>query len=153
MRNILVTVPLLFLLTFCSMSKYQQPSMVVTYGYDFNEFVKEGFIFTPLEYKGKADIVGIISIEIKPQIIAKMPNLHVDKEKYVITNNYLVEKTNARDALRSAKEEAKKMGADGIMLLQITHPDNKYPDALDPKFDAAVNTNTYIISGYAFKRK
>jgi hypothetical protein len=121
-------------------------SMVI-YTYDFTKYSRAGFLFTPEKYSGNYESVGIIEINMYPQIKKEVFNKYEDSynlhEEEAIP--YTVIRISTNQVIDSLYSACKNMGADGLTDLKIENTEQ-----------VSNETITYCgikASGLAIKRK
>ena len=141
---------LIFLIS-CSGIKVQ-PHSEILIGYDFSEFTKEGFMFTPIEYIDPYESIGIVTIYVDPEI-TREPSKYTKStyKNYFKYHNFFIEKVTPDEALRAMKEKAVEMGADALTIITIETLER--PDINQPNDRKAVEKYSYKISGFAIKRR
>lgn len=147
MKSIIISysILLLFLLLSCSTTT-QTSKQVFTYVYDFRKYTDEGFLFTTEKYLGDYESIGLLSIEIIPEL-KKKDGYFAPGQTYSGGSssfwNYIPIKTE--EVLDSLYNKAKSMGADAVVNLDVEY------------FDVIVSGNISVpetrASGFAIKRK
>lgn len=134
MKKIFVCVAALLLFSYCSAPKETQKFSVYR-SYDFTPYSAKGFLFTPEKYTGTYESVGIISVEVYPEI-KKNPR-ESDFE------NYIAGSVTTNEVIDSLYYMSIEMGADALI--------NFYAE----KFDALVGgiwVKGIAAGGFAIKR-
>jgi hypothetical protein len=114
------------------------------YVYDFRKYTDEGFLFTTEKYLGDYESVGLISIEIIPEL-KKTEGYFAPGQTYggISLWNYIPVRT--QEVLDSVYSKAKNMGADAVINLDVE------------LYNVFLYSNTYVpairVSGFAIKRK
>lgn len=131
----------LFIITFLAGCKnLEAPKTINIYLYDFTKYAKEGFLFTPESYNYEYESMGMIYIQIYPEIKRKEDDKYMgDPEK-----NYIIGKIDVSEAIDQLFQSAKKIGADAIIRFQINSITKQKSSLLIEGIEA---------SGFAIKRK
>lgn len=117
---------------------------------DFTKYSKEGFMFTPEEYRGDYESCGLIRAEIVPAI-RKQKNIPPDKQNDYrsiyddLPTEYFVEKISVKDVLDKIVKLATEKGADCIMRLDIK--------VTDKSITTGTRRYGIVATGFAIKRK
>lgn len=119
-------IPLILFVFSCSAGVEMQRT-VISSGYDFRQYTEKGFLFTPEAYFGEYESVGVLDIEISPEV--KEVNYEgdeVDNEnKWIFlrsTNDgslWKVQRVSPQEVLDEFYKEAIKMGADAVIRLSF----------------------------------
>lgn len=107
---------------------------------DFTGYTEDGFLFTPHEYAGDYDAIGLISVRITPEIKTKETG---ETDEYGPVEKTFSENLDPQDALTALHDKAVALGADGIMDLTIA----------SFEFLPVVGSRGIKASGFAIKRK
>ena len=129
----------------CSPTYYQKE--VHTYVYDFTDYTKKGFLFTPEQYLGNYESIGIIDVKIYPQTEYKEANSTEEDENDSFkrgSNKWIYYIVSTQEVLDSLYNRASIMGADAVVRLIIQDFDVNYGKV------SAVGKRA---SGFAIKRK
>lgn len=137
------------LLAGCSSSGYEMEKTVLFSGYDFSKYYQKGFLFTPEQYLGDYESIGLLEVEILPDVRRATDSYQgagwkrvASSENMNIYWDYSIVSTD--EVLEAFYEKAKNMGADAVVRL---------------KFDVKFYNNGEILypstsaSGFAIKRK
>ena len=155
MKNIIVLA--LFSLCFLGCSQKPTKREVITYVFDFREHTKSGFFISPTPYIGLFDPVGEINIRVYP---AKTVRNDVSEYEVGVlfgksrtgtesNTTYITEKITPDELLNILVDEAKALGADGIVNVSIR--DETATRASGGK--VITEFLYYKLSGFAIKRK
>ena len=143
MKNLAIIISLILIVA-CAEIPETQRSVFVT-GFDFTEYSKKGFLFTPETYVKDYEAIGLISATIMPAI--KKSEYGIKKEGYISMfaggKYYDVEIAKATDAVEEIYKVASKMGADAII--------NFSSKIVFTQYDA-LSVPTYEVTGFAIKR-
>lgn len=126
----------------CSAEKDLEKKVYV-YGYNFSEYTKQGFLFTPEQYIGEYESIGILEVEIYPEI---KEGKEKGSNQYGGTTKWLYNYIQTKEVLDSLFNIGRRMGADAVVRLEIS--------------DVAQDRSGFInlipgkrASGFAIKRK
>lgn len=130
---------LIYLCACSTVSKIEK--QVIVTGYDFTSYTNEGFLFTPENYVGNYESIGILSVEILPEL----RKTGRGKAGQFYTPNMLWQYIPVRtsEVLDSLYKKAINMGADAIINLVIKRTELTYKNVTAPGVEA---------SGFAIKR-
>jgi len=112
----------LFIIFFVSCAK--PPSLIhekfITSGYDFSDYSKKGFLFTPNLYQGDYETFGLIQLSYTPQ--AKLTEIRVEhkyKSRSYVKKEWKVDEINPKKAIESIYKACVEMGADALTRMEI----------------------------------
>ena len=124
----------------CSTISIIEKQVLVT-GYDFRKYTNEGFLFTPESYSGDYESIGILSVEILPELRrskgGSVGQFYTPDMLWRYTPVY------ASEVLDSLYKTAKSMGADAVINLVIMRTQLTYKNVSAPGVEA---------TGFAIKR-
>ncbi|MEO8398822.1 MAG: hypothetical protein ABI550_03295 [Ignavibacteriaceae bacterium] len=143
---------IIFFLSICLSSCTAEKDLgkkVYVYGYNFTKYTKQGFLFTPEPYPGDYESVGILEVEIYPEIkkAKEEGSNQYGTSNYGESAEWLYISIQTNEVLDSLFHLAKGMGADAVVRLDIedvTQERSGFPLTLIPGKRA---------SGFAIKRK
>ena len=143
----IMAICIMLLLLSCA-TGYEVRKTVLVSGYDFRKYTEQGFLFTPEEYLGDYESIGLLNLEVLPEI-RKVPYGTRASEKgweIVIgtTRYWQVEEISSVEVLDSLYKEAIGMGADAIVSFNL--------EAI-PHYNGDANYYGLQASGFAIKRK
>lgn len=137
----------LFILASCS-SGIKIQKTIITSGYDFTSYTKKEFLFTPEQYLKDYESIGIITIEIIPDVFKTLSySLEGDDEWIVVRGkeqNWKVKIISPQEVLDELYSKATSMGADALVRLSFENVVHYNGDA---EFFSLKAT------GFAIKRK
>jgi len=121
---------------------------IYVYGYDFTEYTKKGFLFTPEQYLGEYESIGILEVEIYPDIKEgkKQGSNQYGTSNYGENTEWLYNLVQTKEVLDSLYSIGKRMGADAVVRLEIT-------DAARERSGFMYPIPGKRASGFAIKRK
>ena len=136
---------LLFILFSCSAEK-DLAKKVYVYGYNFSDYTAKGFLFTPEQYLGEYESIGILQIEIYPEIAKSK-----EKSNQYGTSSYnepewTYTPVQTKEVLDSLYNIGKRMGADAVVRLEINDVAKERSGFMTPIPGKRA-------SGFAIKRK
>jgi len=151
MKKIIFLLAFLLLFSGCTQKKVEYiPGMLMESHLDFTPYSEKGFSFTPYEYMGEYDGIGIINIKVYPKAEYKVKNL-VNPEDAKLYEGVMVDrvwvqgKINPELLLDMAYNKAVAMGADAITSLNLNPIENwVYVD---------LTIYGLQLTGFAIKRK
>ena len=141
-RNLLLSI-LFLLIVGCEIKELERT--VEVYGFDFSEYSKKGFLFTPETYNGPYESIGILKMIIYPEVRKKElkyendPNF--ESKKYT---DWAVGKINPAEAINEMYKSASKMGADAVTKFEIKTV---------TKINGQLIIEGIEVNGFAIKRK
>jgi len=141
MRVFILIIPLSIFLFSCSTFKETEKQVIVT-GYDFTKYTEKGFLFTPEGYLEDYESVGMLSVEILPEL--KRSGYASPGQFYAPGNLWRYTPVSGSEVLDSLYIKAKRMGADAIINLVIRRTILQANNVSAPGIEA---------SGFAIKRK
>lgn len=127
----------------CTSIKYIPKSTTIGV-LNFKKYVDKGFLFTPHEYKGDYESIGLLSITVTPQ--AKLKTVKTAKDT---TRVWSVDTVKSDEVLDILYEKAKGMGADAIIDFVIKEVVNIYNEY----GSHPVTIFGFTAIGFAIKRK
>ena len=146
--KVLIFSSLIFAYYGCSAAAYEQDKAVLFSGYDFSKYYQRGFLFTPEQYLGDYESIGLLTVEILPEV--KRVDDDRPKSGYIITSSKATMKpwaysvAGADEVLEEFYKKAKAMGADAVVRLNF---ESKMYN------NGEINYFSTSASGYAIKRK
>ena len=174
-NNWILLVSFLFLITSCATIKELEVVNGGEFlkGWDFREYQKNGFLFTPEKYSHKYDSVGLLELEVVPHAfydytekyiskidikLAKQKIFQIklnDKTYQVRTKNifeknkvWFIEVINPKNVVKKIYTQAIAMGANALINFKVTQDTNPYYSG----YSNPVYLTSYIVSGFAIKR-
>ncbi len=125
-----------------------------TTGYDFTEYSISGFLFTPFEYNGRYESIGLINVTLIPNVQRvehERQSLFSEKPRFegqrIVTDpqgyKYSVERPYTPHLIKQAFDEATAMGADAIITVSINYTTLQ---------NGPIDIPTVRLSGFAIKR-
>ncbi len=142
---------LLFIIFFVSCAN--PPSLIdekfIISGYDFSDYSKKGFLFTPNLYQGDYKAIGLIQLSFAPH--AKLTEVR-GKDKYIrrayAKKDWKVDEFNSKKAIESIYKSCVEIGADALTQMKIeTFFEHHAQGTLYP-----ITIPGIKISGFAIKR-
>jgi len=146
MKKRTVVLSLLALL-YISCGTAPQLSRSVTFkGYDFTAYTAKGFMFTPEQYLQPYEAIGLIELEIIPEVRKIQPTDSSKGWKFQPGEYpvWWIEKIGTDFILNEIYQRASMMGADAIVRLKIETVEKPHGDLMVP---------VHYVSGFAIKRK
>lgn len=139
-------IPLLLLLSGCVSSANVWQQETIVYGLDFREY--EDFLFTPNEYQGEYESIGIVRVVLRPSVINN-PKNQVQGREYIeryasSSSRWYIEVLEPQDAVGEAYRVAVDMGADGLTQFSIDEVELTNGPIMVPALE---------IYGFAIRRK
>jgi uncharacterized protein YbjQ (UPF0145 family) len=147
MKTIIIfsSIFLMFSLLSCSTTS-NTSKQVITYVYDFRKYTDEGFLFTTEKYLGDYESIGLISVEIIPEL-RRREGYFAPGQTYAGSSNsfwYYIP-ISPQEVLDSLYSKAKGMGADAVINLDV--------DYVDVIVSGNISVPATQASGFAIKRK
>ena len=136
----------------CTVVFKPSPTFKAVKGYDFRDYSAKGFLFTPHQYEGAYESIGMIMVHRIPGTAvksgAKPPSGWMEKELVGVTGgnserHYWEEDIKASDVIEAAYKQAIAMGADALMDFTISSKEIIRGGAVQIKYE---------VSGFAIKR-
>lgn len=125
----------------------QSERVVVVTGFDFTQYTKKGFLFTPESYNDKYESMGLITATIYPAVKLMPAGSKADINKYYyvdVSNGVLmIEKLYASEVIAEMYNIAVKMGADAVANFSIRNIDTT---------NGPLKIPGYELTGFAIKR-
>jgi hypothetical protein len=126
------------------------PSLIeekfITSGYDFSNYSKKGFLFTPNLYQGDYETIGLIQLSYTPQ--AKYDLIRAKQRYGKPPYGWEVDEINPKKAIKAIYKECVEMGADALTQMKIeTFFEHQAQDTHSPITIIGIK-----ISGFAIKR-
>ena len=123
----------------------REETSIVT-GYDFSEYTEQGFLFTPEQYLGDYNSIGMITVTLWPDVnkriervpIPGQPGRHQNVEKF---SQGVI---NVEKAINEIYNKAVTMGADAITRFDVNATSRE---------NGTLLVTGVEISGFAIKRK
>ena len=138
-------IPLLF--NACSYGS-EVPKSVLISGYDFTKYTEKGFLFTPEQYLEDYDAIGLLNLEVIPEVRKVPYGTRASEHGWEIivgtTRYWQVEEISSGEVLDSLYKKAVSMGADAVVRFNL--------EAI-PHNNGDVNYYGLQASGFAIKRK
>lgn len=140
-----ITFPLL--LNACS---YGSPvsKKIFFYGYDFTSYTEKGFLFTPEQYLGDYDAIGLLKLEIIPEVRQIFYGTRATEQGWETiignTRQWQVKEISSKQLLDSLYNKAVSMGADAVVRFSLNSTSH---------YNGDVTFNGLEVSGFAIKRK
>lgn len=163
MKNLIILSLSSFLCFGCSTKLIPTERKVYTYVFDFRDYNKEGFFISTTPYIGLYDPLGEINIHVYPaKEVVEKGGVFTEIEIGVLfgkpqkqdvyepkTEKLITEIISTDELLRIIVDEAKKLGADGLVNASIKDESYSY------FVDGNIRTEFlyYKLSGLAIKRK
>ena len=138
---------ILFLSEACSYGT-EVKKMVLVSGYDFTDYTERDFLFTPEQYLGDYDAVGLLNLEIIPEL-RKLPfGTRATEQGWVTiigaTRYWQVKEIAPEEVLDSLYKRAIRLGADAVVRFSLNSTSHYNGDVTFFGLEA---------SGFAIKRK
>ena len=151
MKKYLLLLFSLILVVACTTSQDLTKKVYVE-GYIFTSYTRDGFMFTPEKYNGKYESIGLLSMEIYPQIY-KSPEVKSLGNQYGVTGSddydnlprWSYRPIDPKEVLDSLYNLSKKLGANAVVSLSITSV-SEYRKGFTNKIPGV------RVSGFAIKR-
>lgn len=135
----IITSFLLILIFTFSCKSLDSPRVVELYSYDFSKYAEKNFLFTPDNYTGKYDGLGMLTVQIIPEITTKNP--HNNLFKYYAEYNCWIGPIFPAEGIEKLYNQTVEMGGDCLCRFEV-------------RFINIGQINEGVeISGYAIKRK
>jgi uncharacterized protein YbjQ (UPF0145 family) len=136
-----------FLFNACSYGS-EVHKMVLVSGYDFTSYTERGFLFTSEQYLGDYDAVGLLNLEVIPEV-RKLPYGTKSTEQgweTIIGNTryWQVKEISSDEVLDSLYKKAISMGADAVVRFSLN---------ANSHYNGDVTFYGLEASGFAIKRK
>ena len=142
-KIISLTITLIIFLVSCSpITKIEK--QVKVYDYDFTKYKNKGFMFTPEMYSGDYEEIGLIAVEILPELRRVTSKYFSPGQYYTPDMLWEYVPVSSEEILDNLYVKAINMGADAIVNLSITDIELIYANVSAPGIRA---------SGFAIKRK
>lgn len=143
MKKILI---LFIILTFISCSSVRQSTnkIVIHYGFDFTKYSTQGFLFTPEQYLGEYESIGIVKTIIFPAVKNKKSQIKSQTGEPFLNEEWEIEKLDADEAINEMYKKATEMGANAVVRFEIHK--TQYMNGL-------MEIPGFEVSGFAIKRK
>jgi uncharacterized protein YbjQ (UPF0145 family) len=150
MVRIFLLITATLVLSSCSYIKYIPKSTTVSI-IDFRQYTKNGFLFTPYDYKGDYESIGMIHAKLMPE--AKIVKVSTGKKdsigNTIYKDDWDVSKIETHDAMDTLRENATKMGADAVINLEISSTQESFNIGRQ----YSITLNGIEVEGFAIKRK
>ena len=144
---VLVVIMSLTLLFGCSGGVEVQKTVIAS-GYDFTSYTKKGFLFTPEQYLLDYESIGIITIDIIPEVREVTSHSFDQGDEWIKISgkekNWKVKVISPQEVLDELYNKASSMGADAVVRLSMETFQN---------YNGDVNFYSLKASGFAIKRK
>jgi hypothetical protein len=129
----------------CGKQGLEMQKSVYIYGYDFTPYSEKGFLFTPEGYQGEYESVGIITVEIWPNINRDSGVVYKPGQFYSpgTVRYYYYEPISPTEVLDSLYTKSISMGANAVINLIIKEEQIEKSGYLIP---------IEMASGFAIKR-
>jgi hypothetical protein len=114
MKKIVLLLLVIILCTSCQ--NFDLSKSVNVYVYDFTKYADKGFLFTPEAYNKDYSSMGMIYVQIYPEVKSKYETSGFDQK----TEEYIVGRVKASEAIEELYRSAKDMGADAVIRFLIT---------------------------------
>lgn len=116
MKGMIITI--LVFIAGCSTIEQTEKHMII-YGYDFTPYSAKGFLFTPKSYDGEYSSIGLIEVDLYPEVIITESKSKDDTWQRP-EDHIKVDQITASEILDSLYSVAIRMGADALTNLEIT---------------------------------
>ena len=128
-----------FALVSCSSIKPMEEQITVS-GFDFTKYADQGFLITPEQYLGEYESIGMMNVTIWPSVSesAKASASGVTERQ-----RWYIGPLNVDKAIDRIYQQAKDMGADGIMRFNVKSIE---------QFNGSLRIEGAEISGFAINR-
>ncbi len=144
---ILVVIVSLTLLFGCSGGVEVQKTVIAS-GYDFTSYTKKGFLFTPEQYLLEYESIGLITIDIIPEVREVYSNSYDSGNEWIKVRgkekSWRVKVVYPQEVLEELYNKAISMGADAVVRLTFDSDQHNNGDITFLSLKA---------SGFAIKRK
>ncbi len=137
------------LICLCSCSQgIEIQKTVIASGYDFTEYTEKGFLFTPEQYLESYESIGLLNVEILPDVVKIDYGEEYDDDNWIRLRGkvsiWKMKKINPQEVLDAFYETAIEMGADAVIRLRFENIVHN---------NGAVSFYGLQASGFAIKRK
>lgn len=106
---------------FAACSGIELSKSMVSYTYDFTKYSAAGFLFSPEKYSGNYEPVGIVQINLYPQIKREVFRKYEDSNNSPASDYipWTVIDISTREVIDSLYDACKNLGADALVNLKI----------------------------------
>ena len=119
------------------------PAETEAYGYDFREYSAEGFLFTPYDYEGDYQSVGMVTFIAWPEA-EKVEASRKVQQRTGKTEVWRVGEVTPSEAINEAYQKASQMGADALIHFEVNSTS---------KTVAGAELSGIEVSGFAIDRQ
>lgn len=149
-----VILPLLLLLVVgCQQTRQQVvPGTSGTIAFDFRPYLEDDFLFTPQDYDGEYEPVGMITLSVFPRaenLNAPAGQKRITPQNGYVQNGYMVEHVETDTLVARAYRQAKAMGADAIMNFDVA-PTTR---TVQTGTASSITLTGFEVNGFAIDRK
>ena len=126
------------------------PEKIEVSGYDFSGFTERGFFFTPLEYKGDYQSIGLIQLTYRPEarFVEVVLGAQLKAGEYYGMKKWELDQVDPEKVLEELYNVCIEMGADALTQMQFTWFDETFAQGTQEP----VVIGSLRISGFAIKR-
>ena len=136
----------------CKTVKLSQiPKREIFSGIDFRTYTKNGFLFSPGDFDGNFESIGLVSFLIMPEANKKKVEVNPEADQWRdpgVTYRWEVENIDFQNALDGIYKRCIDMGADALVNFKSEVNVEDYPFMVPP-----FKLEGYRITGFAIKRK
>ena len=148
MKQILTLILAAILMASCGVATHTR--VTETTFIDYRPYTSAGFFLSPDPYSGAFDALGEVRVSVTPAILPRTATVRKAStftdgvyNDTATTSNFVYEKVEPEELLEEAVTVAKKMGADGLVDIDIQRVPTG--DVTDP--------TVYVLTGLAILRK
>lgn len=148
--SLLLWMFLIAVLISCSTPLSLVPEKKLIVGYDFTKYSDAGFLFTPNEYTGAYESVGLINLIYTPraELVEVYAGYSVDGAQPIMKKAWKAEKYDSEMLLDMVYESCVELGANAFTQMEI----NAYEETHGGNTLYPVKIDGAKISGFAIKR-
>jgi len=113
------------------------------------KYAEKGFLFTPVDYKGKFKSIGMIFGQLSQEARVVESANHGDNISQSVAHQWIKERIIPDALIDTVYQNAVSMGADAIMNFTITAKDSVYNKLTSD----VISVKSYTFYGFAIKRE
>lgn len=148
MRRILPILVVAIVLFNCSEPPSLIPEKLIASGYDFSEYSEKGFLFTPNEYSGDYESIGLIQLTYSPEARLSTVSEHIPGVGKKERTQWITDPINADKVIEDVYNLCIEMGADALTQMKIEpYSENHAQGTMNPLTLSGIK-----ISGFAIRR-
>lgn len=143
MKRIIIVL-LVVLISYGCSSRFATDKIVMHFGFDFTKYTEKGFLFTPDQYTGNYESIGILKTIIFPAVKHTKTQVQSPGADPYLKAEWKIDKVDAEEAIEEMYKKAVEMGADAVVRFELRG--TFYLNGL-------MYVPGYEVYGFAIKRK